>query len=72
MIVVADASPLMHLTRIRRLQVVGRLFGRVLVPQTVWVELTTGRTTTPGLRQNLEVDWLETVDDPPLEKPSAR
>lgn len=36
MIVVADTSPPLHLARIRRLDLVPAVVGRVTIPRTVW------------------------------------
>lgn len=42
MIVVSDASPLVALSRVSRLEVLAQLFGRVLVPDEVHAELLAG------------------------------
>lgn len=64
MIIVADTSPLLHLARIGRLELVGAALGQVLVPRTVWSELIR-----PGTRSEV-VDalraavWIRIADDP--------
>lgn len=66
MIVVADTSPVLHLARIGRLELIRAVFGEVVVPRTVWSELIQ-----PGTR--LEVvaiiraaAWIAVVEDPEL------
>lgn len=47
MIVVADTSPINYLIRIGQIDVLPALYGRVLVPQSVWEELTDLRAPAP-------------------------
>lgn len=42
MIVVSDASPLVALARVSRLEILEQLFGRVLIPDEVHAELIAG------------------------------
>jgi len=64
MIVVADTSPLLHLARIGRLELVPAVAGRVTIPRTVWAELVHPGTR-PDVVQAIEAaDWIEVVDDP--------
>lgn len=39
MIIVADTSPLLHLGRIGRLDLIPSVVGRVTIPRTVWGEV---------------------------------
>lgn len=60
MIVVADASPLIHLSAAGRLELLYALYGAVLVPDVVYHEVTRGE----GLPGALEVQlagWIEVV-----------
>jgi predicted nucleic acid-binding protein len=64
--VVADTGPLRYLVLIEAIDVLPRLFGRVLVPEIVAAEL--GRPSTPlPVRQWLASDpaWLERRANPP-------
>lgn len=64
MIVVADTSPLLHLARIGRLDLVRAAVGPIVVPRTVWSELIQ-----PGTRVDVEralrsATWIGISDDP--------
>ncbi len=66
MIVVADTSPVLHLARIGRLDLVRAVLGRVVIPRTVWAELIQ-----PGTRAEVAATiraaaWIEVMDDPEL------
>lgn len=60
MIVVSDASPLIGLARIDRLDLLTSLFGRVLVPPPVWLEITRPE----KLASNLLRTWPSLVTHP--------
>lgn len=60
-VVVADSSPLIHLGRISRLEVLRRLYARVVVPPAVWLEVTTTRPEAPGAMDVREAVWIERV-----------
>ncbi len=64
MIVVADTSPPLHLARIRRLDLVPAVVGRVTIPQTVWGELVQVGTRPDVLATIQAADWIEVVEDP--------
>jgi predicted nucleic acid-binding protein len=67
MIVVADMSPLLHLGRIRRLDLLPAVLGRVTIPQTAWRELVQPGTR-PGIVAVIEAaNWIDVVDDPIVE-----
>jgi len=56
MIVVADASPIIALSRIDRLPLLRQVFGQVVVPEEVWHEIESG----PGGEQTLRSNpWIE-------------
>jgi len=64
MIVVADTSPVLHLARIGRLDLIPAVFGNVIVPRAVWSELIQ-----PGTRPDVvaavqAAAWIEVLDDP--------
>lgn len=66
MIVVADTSPVLHLARIGRLDLVRAVLGPVVIPRTVWAELIQ-----PGTRADVAAairaaTWIEVKDDPEL------
>ena len=64
MLVVADSSPLIYLSRIRLLHILPTLFGDVVVPRTVWDEAVTGRPSAPGIEGVRQASWIRIVDDP--------
>lgn len=59
MIVIADSSPLIALCRIGRLDLLNVLFGRLLIPDAVWNELTGGKPENPGTEEILSANWSE-------------
>ncbi len=64
MLVVADSSPLIYLSRIRLLHVLSALFGDVVVPRTVWDQSVDGRPSAPGIAGLRQASWIRIVDDP--------
>jgi predicted nucleic acid-binding protein len=67
-LVVADSSPLIYLSRIRLLHILPTLFGDVVVPRAVWDEAVDLRPSAPGIEDLLQAGWIRVVDDP---SPSA-
>lgn len=65
MIVVADATPLLHLARIGRLDLIQQTFGDVLLPRSVWSELVDSDPEARGVHALREAGWLRVMDDPP-------
>jgi len=59
MIVVANATPLIGLTRIGRLAVLKDLFGSVLVPRAVNDEVVTDAPDRPGASEVHQADWIK-------------
>lgn len=59
MVVVADSSPLIYLSRIGLLEVLESMFGTVVVPPAVWSEVVELRPEAPGVAALLAADWLE-------------
>ena len=62
MVVVADTSPLIYLSRVGALGVLHVLFGEVVVPRAVWTEVVEQRTAAPGLDAIKRAEWLRVVD----------
>lgn len=62
MVVVADTSPLIYLSRVGALNLLHDLFGEVIVPRAVWTEVFEERTAAPGLDTLKSADWLRVVD----------
>jgi predicted nucleic acid-binding protein len=59
MIVVSDASPLIALARIDRLELLREMFGTLLLPDSVWNEVTAAGVERPGAASVLRADWIE-------------
>jgi len=60
--VISNSSPLMNLAIIGQLDLVKTLFGRVLVPQEVWHELTVAGKGKPGSTLIRQAEWIERVE----------
>jgi uncharacterized protein len=63
--VVVNTSPLVALDRIGQLEILPKLFGRVVRPQSVVTELEAGRAVHGGSDALYTASWLETIEDPP-------
>lgn len=66
MIVVADTSPLLQLSRVGRLDLVQAALGPVTIPRTVWAELIRPGTRADVRASLLDAAWITVVDDPPI------
>lgn len=64
MLVVADSSPLIYLSRIRLLDILPTLFGDVVVPRAVWDEAVGRRPSAPGIESLRNASWIRVVNDP--------
>jgi len=64
-IVVVNTSPLVALDRIGQIDLLPKLFGKMIRPQSVVDELNAGRGVYGGSNVIFRATWLETVDDPP-------
>jgi predicted nucleic acid-binding protein len=62
-LVVADSSPLIYLSRVGLLHVLPALFGEVVVPRTVWHEAVERRPSAPGIEMLRQASWLQVVDE---------
>jgi predicted nucleic acid-binding protein len=63
-IVVADATPLLYLSRIRRLDIARALYVQVLVPREVHEELVERRPDADGVKELRAAEWIVVVDAP--------
>ncbi|OQB00679.1 MAG: hypothetical protein BWY25_01717 [Chloroflexi bacterium ADurb.Bin222] len=61
MIVVADATPLIALTKIGRLDLLQHLFGEVSIPEAVYAEVTLVAPHRPGADEIRQAQWVHTV-----------
>jgi len=63
-LIVADASPLIHLSRIGKLQLLKRVYGTILIPKGVWDEVVTRAQGRPGaseVERGLKEGWIKTT-----------
>jgi uncharacterized protein len=65
MIVVVNTSPLVALDRIGQIDLLPKLFGKVIRPQSVVDELKAGHSVYGGSDALYNASWIKTVDDPP-------
>jgi hypothetical protein len=63
-LVVADSSPLIYLSRVGVLQILRDLFGDVVVPAAVWDEAVNRRPSAAGVDALRQASWLRVVEDP--------
>jgi uncharacterized protein len=61
-VVVADSSPLIYLSRVGILDLLATVCGDVVVPQAVWDEVVQKRPTAPGVDTLRHASWIR-VDD---------
>jgi len=67
---IADSGPLICLARINQLELLPRLFSRILVPPEVWNEVTVRGKEHPGAQHVSQSKWLTLqLPDPQLVKP---
>jgi predicted nucleic acid-binding protein len=57
-IVVADTTPLLYLSRIGRLEIIRAVHGEVIVPETVWNELVIARPAAAGVTGLRAAQWI--------------
>ncbi|ASJ11616.1 DUF3368 domain-containing protein [Thermococcus thioreducens] len=62
MIVVADSGPLIALAKIGKLHVLHELFGTVVIPRAVWVEVVERGKRKPGSEEVRNAEWIEVVE----------
>ncbi len=59
MIVVSDATPLIALAKIGQLDILPALFGRVIIPQSVYDEVVTNASERAGAEEVAKAAWLD-------------
>lgn len=59
MIVVSDASPIINLVVVGRLELLRTMFGRIIIPETVFEEITVNGLDMPGADEVRSADWIE-------------
>ena len=59
MIVVSDASVLINLARIDRLDLLHQLYGGLLIPEAVWREVVVEGSGQPGAQEVRAASWIE-------------
>jgi predicted nucleic acid-binding protein len=57
-IVVADTSPLLYLSRIAQLDLLHTLYGDIVVPATVWQETLLARPDADGIEALRTASWI--------------
>lgn len=67
MIVVADTSPVLHLARIGRLDLIPAVVGQVVIPRTVWNELVHLGTRADVITALNSATWIDITGDPTLQ-----
>lgn len=65
-VLVADSSPLIGLARIQHLDLLPKLARRVVVPPSVWEEVTVQGAGSPGAGQVAQARWIEVEAPDPL------
>ena len=61
-IVVSDSSPLIHLSQIGRLQLLKKLFGKLIIPQAVYREVVIEGGEKPGSKEVREASWITVME----------
>ena len=71
--IVADTSPLIFLTKLGRLSLLGDLFGEVFIPKAVWDELTCekDRAEVHVLKEAREGNWLNVMRNVKRTRPAS-
>ena len=62
MIIVADAGPLIHLSKIGHLHLLQELYGRIIVPAAVYEEVVVRGAGLPGSRELAGATWVEIIE----------
>lgn len=62
MIVVSNTSPITNLAAVGQLDLLRKIFGRVIVPDAVVQELTAGGVAWPGAVELAQADWIRVED----------
>ncbi|MCX7841299.1 MAG: DUF3368 domain-containing protein, partial [Anaerolineae bacterium] len=59
MTIVSNASPLINLARIGKLDLLYQLYGELIIPQAVWQEVVLDGVGQPGAEQVKTSDWIK-------------
>ncbi len=59
--VISNSSPIIHLAKIGRLDLLKQFFGTITVPQMVWKECTSPGASRPEIESILSADWIKVV-----------
>lgn len=62
---ISDSTPLIALARIGELELVGRLFPQILVPDAVYEEVVAARAEAAGAREVAEATWVRRLSADP-------
>jgi predicted nucleic acid-binding protein len=62
MIVVSDSGPLIALAKIGKLELLRELFGEIITPRAVWIEVVEKGRGRPGSREVSEAGWIKVQD----------
>lgn len=62
MTIVSNTSPIINLAAIDRLDLLEKLYGKVIIPRAVYNEITVTGEGQPGDREVRTFDWIEVVD----------
>ncbi len=60
-IVISNSTPIIHLAKIGRLDLLQLFFGKIIVPQMVWKECTSPGEKRPEIESILDADWIQVV-----------
>ena len=60
-IIVSDTTAITHLAKINALDLLNSLYNEILIPQTVYDELTKNGKTQPGALQIMNASWIKVV-----------
>lgn len=59
--VVSNSTPLIALARIKQVNLLHAIFGRIIIPQGVYNEVVLQGTELPGVKEIREATWIETL-----------
>lgn len=59
MIVLSDSGPLIALSKINHLDILRRIFGRIIISQAVWTEVVEKGKGRPGSKEVAEAAWIK-------------
>ncbi len=62
MIVVSNSSPLITLAKIGKLNILKELFGQIIIPKAVWVEVVEKGRGKPGAEEVEKASWIKVED----------